>query len=287
MKTLTQPTLSAAWPITVLPIAIGLLLMYIPTFIGVARTFWSQERGTAGPIILAICAWLVWTKREALSSLPSASGTAYRATLLFIFGLTCYVIGRSQELHVLEVGSIIPVCTAVIWAMRGMAGLRVMWFVLFFLLFVIPLPGSLLDAILVPLKQQVSMVSESIMHALGFPVARSGVVISIGQYQLLIADACSGLSSMISLTGIGLVYVYLARNPGFWHNAVLLLAVLPIAFIANIARVCLLMWVTYAFGESAGQRFHDQAGYLEIVLAFVLFFGLDALINMLRRRVAK
>jgi exosortase B len=287
MKTLTQPTLSAAWPITVLPIAIGLLLMYIPTFIGVARTFWSQERGTAGPIILAICAWLVWTKREALSSLPSASGTSYRATLLFIFGLACYVIGRSQELHVLEVGSIIPVCAAVIWAMRGMAGLRVMWFVLFFLLFVIPLPGSLLDAILVPLKQQVSMVSESIMYALGFPVARSGVVISIGQYQLLIADACSGLSSMISLTGIGLVYVYLARNPGLWHNAVLLLAVLPIAFIANIARVCLLMWVTYAFGESAGQQFHDQAGYLEIVLAFALFFGLDALINIFRRRMAK
>ena len=92
---------------------------------------------------------------------------------------------------------------------------------------------------------------------------------------------------MISLTGIGLVYVYLARNPGLWHNAVLLLAVLPIAFIANIARVCLLMWVTYAFGESAGQQFHDQAGYLEIVLAFALFFGLDALINIFRRRLAK
>ena len=92
---------------------------------------------------------------------------------------------------------------------------------------------------------------------------------------------------MISLTGIGLVYVYMARNSGIWHNALLLLAVLPIAFVANIVRVCLLMWVTYAFGESAGQNFHDQAGYLEIVLAFALFFGLDALINLIRKRVAR
>jgi hypothetical protein len=284
VHTMTRPapTLSATWLLLA-----ALLFMFVPTFIDVARTFWQNERGTAGPLILAICAWLVWSKRDALMAVPQHHANPLGASVLLALGLACYVIGRSQDLHVLEVGALIPVCAAIIMALRGMPGLRIMWFVLFFLLFVIPLPGSLLDAILVPLKQQVSAVSESIMYALGFPVARSGVVISIGQYQLLIADACSGLSSMISLTGIGLVYVYLARNTGVWHNLLLLLAVLPIAFVSNIVRVCLLMWVTYAFGESAGQRFHDQAGYLEIVLAFGLFFGLDALINFIRRRVAK
>ena len=280
-------TRSAPIPAMVWLLLAALLFMFVPTFIDVARTFWQNERGTAGPLILAICAWLIWGKRDALMALPQTHARPLGASGLLAFGLVCYVIGRSQALHVLEVGSLIPVCAAIIMALRGTQGLRIMWFALFFLLFVIPLPGSLLDAILVPLKQQVSAVSESIMYALGFPVARSGVVISIGQYQLLIADACSGLSSMISLTGIGLVYVYMARNSGIWHNALLLLAVLPIAFVANIVRVCLLMWVTYAYGESAGQNFHDQAGYLEIVLAFALFFGLDALINLIRKWVAR
>jgi exosortase len=199
--------------------------------------------------------------------------------VLAAFGLAMYAIGRSQQFHQFEVGSAIPVLAGLVLALRGTAGLRAAWFPLFFLAFVVPLPGSVLDAILVPLKQLVSIVAEEVMYLAGYPVARTGVVLTIGPYQLLIADACSGLSSMIALTGIGLVYVYVAGNPGRLHNAVLLAAVLPIAFIANLARVCLLMWVTFTFGDAAGQRFHDQAGYLEIAFAFALFFGLDALLR--------
>jgi len=268
---------------SLVPLGIGLLAMFVPTFVDVATTFWSNERGTAGPLILMICAWIAWRQREELiKASPDGAMPRLGAAVLAI-GLIAYVIGRSQEIHLIEVGSLIPVLASLLLIYRGFAGLRVMWFVLGFLLFVVPLPGSLLDAILLPLKQQVSVAAESVMYWLGFPVARSGVVLNIGPYQLLIADACSGLSSMVSLTGIGLVFVYLARNPSWIHNAILLLAVLPIAFIANVVRVCLLMWVTYAYGDGAGRSFHDQAGYLEIALAFALFFGFDLLLAGLLR----
>ena len=272
---------------SLLPLGVGLLAMYLPTFIDVADIFWRNERGTAGPLILMICAWIAWKQRAELIAAPPEGAMPRLGMVVLAIGLIGYVIGRSQEIHLIEVGSLIPVMASLLLIYRGMAGLRAMWFPLFFLLFVVPLPGSLLDAILLPLKQQVSIASESVMYWLGFPVARSGVVLNIGPYQLLIADACSGLSSMISLTGIGLVFVYLARNPGWAHNAILLIAVLPIAFIANIMRVCLLMWVTYAYGDGAGRAFHDQAGYLEIVLAFAMFFGFDlilaGLLRVLRR----
>lgn len=193
-------------PASLVPLAVGLLAMYVPTFIDVADIFWRNERGTAGPLILMICAWIAWKQRgELIAASPEGAMPRLGAAVLAI-GLIGYVIGRSQEIHLIEVGSLIPVMASLLLIYRGMAGLRAMWFPLFFLLFVVPLPGSLLDAILLPLKQQVSIASEAVMYWLGFPVARSGVVLNIGPYQLLIADACSGLSSMISLTGIGLVF---------------------------------------------------------------------------------
>ncbi len=71
----------------------------------------------------------------------------------------------------------------------------------------------------------------------------------IGQYDLLIADACSGLNSMVALTGLGLIYVYVVSRYSRWHNALLLLSVLPVAFAANVIRVMALLLVTYYFGR--------------------------------------
>jgi exosortase len=118
----------------------------------------------------------------------------------------------------------------------------------------------------------------------GYPIARTGVVLVIDSYSLLIADACSGLNSMLALSGIGLLYVYLAGHSQRWMNAVLLLSILPIAFIANIIRVLLLVLVTYYEGDAAGRAFHDQAGVLEIALAFGGFFLLDHLMVRLENQ---
>jgi len=106
----------------------------------------------------------------------------------------------------------------------------------------------------------------------------------IGPYSLLIADACSGLNSMIAISGVGLIYVYLAGHSSRWVNGVLLLSVVPIAFLANIIRVTALVLVTFYFGDGAGSSFHDQAGYLEIAVAFGSFFLLDAALGTIQRR---
>jgi exosortase B len=279
MGTVAVARLPAVPFVAALPVVVGLLAMYVPTFHDVSRVYWANERGSAGPMILAISAWLAWRVRERLLEASDSRAMPRTGTALMALGLAMYAIGRSQDFPQFEVGSMVPVLAGIVLGLRGTAGLRAAWFPLLFLVFVVPLPGSLLDAILVPLKQQVSIAAELIMYGLGFPVARTGVVLTIGSYQLLIADACSGLNSMISLTGVGLVYVYTAGHASRLHNLVLLALVLPIAFIANMARVCLLMWITFEFGDIAGQRFHDWAGYLEIVLAFVLFFGLDAMLG--------
>ena len=142
-----------------------------------------------------------------------------------------------------------------------------------------------LDQVLLPLKGWVSATVDTTLHLLGYPIARDGVVLTIGAYSLLIADACSGLNSMVALSGIGLLYVYLAGHTSRAHNITLLLSILPIAFLANIIRVALLVLITYYRGESSGKAFHDHAGVLEVALAFGGLFAFDHLLMLLHRTI--
>mgnify|MGYP001094330308 CR=1 FL=1 len=139
-----------------------------------------------------------------------------------------------------------------------------------------PLPFFLVDAITGPLKQQVSFLAEQLLYFGGYPIARTGVVLAIGPYQLLVADACSGLHSMYSLSAIGILYLYLMQYRNRVRVLLLLVAILPIAFLANVIRVIILALVTYHLGDEAGQGFlHGFAGILLFVVALGLLFGLD------------
>jgi exosortase len=120
-------------------------------------------------------------------------------------------------------------------------------------------------------------VTTHLLHLAGYPIARSGVVITVGHYQLLVADACSGLNSMFSLSALGVLFMYLTRRAGVAHNAIMLASILPIAFAANIVRVVALILITYHFGDAAGQGFlHGAAGILLLLVALGILLSLDA-----------
>ena len=259
-------------------ICAGLLALYVPTYFDLYKTFWKSGRAVQGPVILAWVVWLVWRDR-AVFSLQNRSAASVSAIVLFAFGLLCYALGRSQAVIQLEIGSQVPLLLGMAWMLLGRQGLRALVFPVMFTLFLVPVPGTLLDELLLPLKQLVSSIVDNGLHALGYPIARNGVVLMIGRYDLLIADACSGLNSMVALSGMGLIYTYVVKRRPRWHTALLLLSVLPVAFVANVIRVVGLLLITYYFGDSAGRTFHSSAAWLEIVLAFAGFFGVDHLLG--------
>jgi len=264
------------------PVAVGLLALCAPSLWDLARGYWDQEEGAHGPIVLAIVLWVIWRSREAYSATPTrpvyVSGIGS-----FAFGLLCYVVGRSQGISPLEVGSIIPILIGTVLLVKGWAALRTVAFPILFLVFLIPLPGLIVTAITGPLKQNVSAVVESFLYAAGYPIARTGVVLSIGPYRLLVADACSGLNSMYSLSALGLLYLYLMRYRDWWRVGPLLASVIPIAFAANIVRVLILVLVTYHLGDAAGQSFlHGFAGFVVFVVALMLLFAFDKLLGLFR-----
>jgi exosortase B len=279
-QAIPQSTIRSVWWLLA-----GLLALYVPTYVDLYETFWKSGRAVQGPVILAWIAWLVWRERARLA-LKTSGAISAGGIVLFVFGLLCYALGRSQSFFQLEIGSQVPLLLGLVWVTMGREGVRRLAVPIAFTIFLIPVPGTLLDQLLLPLKQLVSTIADNGLHALGYPIARNGVVLMIGRYDLLIADACSGLNSMVALSGMGLMYTYVAGRRSRGHNALLLLSVLPVAFAANVARVIGLLLITYYFGDAAGRTFHASAAWLEIALAFGGFFAVDHLLGTMRAKVA-
>jgi len=270
-------TAHAPWLLALL----GFAAMYVPSYWAAAQGLWQSDEFGHAPIILAIALWLFWQVREKLYLAPDRPLPLLGWPLLAL-GLLLYVFGRTFTVNSVEFLSQPVVVLAVLLLLKGPGGLRAAWFAVFYLVFMVPLPGIVVDALTGPLKQWISLIVVEVLRAVGYPIARAGVMITIGQYQLLVADACSGLNSMFSLSALGTLFMYLMARPGLVHNAIMLAAIVPIAFFANIVRVMALVLVTYHLGDEAGQGFlHGAAGMVLMLVALVVFFATDALLQVI------
>ena len=278
-----KPPANAAARLEWLPVLAGLLVLYVPTFYDAATTFWQTDENGHGPIILAVIVWLIWQERAALLTAPGRP-TPLAGLAVLVPGLLIYVLGRAVGIALLEIGSLAPVLAGVLLAMRGWPAFRALWFPIFFIAFMVPLPGIFVDAVTGPLKEGVSQIAVQILYAAGYPIARSGVILTMGQYQLLVADACSGINSMFGLSAVGLLYLYVVHRSSWLHNGLLLASLLPIAFCANVVRVMFLALITYHFGDAAGQGFlHGFSGMVLFVVALSVVFLLDNILARLIR----
>ncbi|OYW35647.1 MAG: exosortase B [Hydrogenophilales bacterium 12-61-10] len=272
------------------PVVLGLLVLYVPTYWMLAHGLWNSDDHAHGPIVLAVALFLIWQQRDIFlkTDNPTRVEVAIGWTVLIV-GLLAYALGRSQDILLFEVGSQIPVILGALLITLGTKAVRALWFALFFLLFIIPLPGFVVDAATGPLKQYISVIAEQVLYAAGYPIARSGVTLTVGPYQLLVADACSGLHSMFSLSAMGLLYLYLMQHTSVTRNLIIMAAILPIAFVANIVRVIVLILVTYHLGDEAGQGFlHGFAGIMLFIIGLLFLFVLDWLLGFIfpdRQRV--
>ncbi len=255
--------------------ALGWAGLLAPTAVRFGQTVWQSSEQSFGPFVLAIALYLFWTKR---ADLNQAQRPRFGAPGWFLMGLglLLYVFGVWSKIAVIEGFSHLPIVAGALWLIGGAPLVARLWFPLVYLLLLVPVPSYLMAEWTHILKQFVSEFSEWLLYAFGFPVARTGVVLTIGAYQLLVADACSGMNSILSLTAVGLFYIYLVRPPLRWQVVSLVAAIVPIAVLANVARVLTLVLVTFYFGDEAGQGFlHEFAGLLMLVVAVFVLHGFD------------
>ena len=170
----------------------------------------------------------------------------------------------------------------------GSDSLTVLWFPLLYLLFAVPLPQSLVALLTNPLKLAISESAVTILYTLGYPIANAGVVILVGQYELLVATACAGLNSLITLTVLTLFYVYLIHRAEWRYMAALTVLVIPISIFSNLVRVLILILLTYHAGEAAAQGFlHNFAGITTFVVALASIYIVDKIGLRLRKVLGK
>lgn len=263
------------------PLVLGFAVIAVPTFIRLAEQVWPLEIGAHGPIVLATGAWLLYHVRHELAANVSRPPMPLVAAL-FAAAFPLYVFGRAYDLLALEAGGLYLFFIASAVLILGLRPLRRDVFPFLYPAFLVPPPGWVIDAITFPLRHFVSWVSTDGLAALGYPIAREGIVIFIAQYQLLVEDACSGMNSLIGLSAVMLFYIYVIHRASLAYAAVLALAILPIAVFTNIVRVVALILLTYYAGDEVAQGFmHVTTG----VVLFAFALGLTILFDAVLRRV--
>ena len=190
----------------------GFAAMYLPLYWWAANGIWQTDEHGHGALILLVLLWLFWGLRQPIAAAPTRPAPAWGWSL-FAFGLLLYIVGRVVGISIFDVRLAAVRRRRRAAAAEGPAALRVAWFPLFYFVFMIPLPGMLVDAITGPLKQWISVIVVELLYPVGYPIARTGVVLTIGQYQMLVADACSGLHSMYSLSALGTLFMYIMARP--------------------------------------------------------------------------
>jgi len=267
---------------------LGCAILVLPIMYEVATKTWSTEQGGHGPLVLITGIWAVWRelKGKKIAHKPGrlAVGVPCLALTLAIF-----IAARITGILEIEAFAMYGALISGAYLVFGGSLLRAIWFPLVYLAFTLPPPDTVVAAVTQPIKIAISTWAVTVLRLLDYPIASSGVIIQIGQYQLLVAAACAGLNSIVTLTALCLFYVYLRHRSDPVAFIVIALAAIPVAVVANFMRVLALVLITYHFGDAAAQGFvHDFAGLLMFSIALLTIFGVDQLVTpLLAKRFRK
>lgn len=260
-------------------LAIGCAILILPTMIEVATQTWTKEQGGHGPLVLATGLWAVWRELKD-KGIQARPGKLFPALIVLAFTLALFVVARITGILEIEDFAMYGTIVAGAYLLFGGSIMAAIWFPLIYLAFALPPPDSLVTLITQPIKIGISSLAVSVLRLLDYPVASSGVAIQIGQYQLLVAAACAGLNSIITLTALCLFYVYLRHRSNVVAFLVIAVAAIPVAIVSNFVRVLALVLITYYFGDAAAQGFvHDFAGLLMFAVALLAIFAVDQLVT--------
>lgn len=268
----------------VLPL-IGVAVLYWDVILKLVHHWSVDENYSHGFLIVPVALYLAWERRDRLASLalqPSWVGLV--VVLSSVAVLAAGTLGA--ELFLTRV-SLLGVLAGLVLLLAGWRALRVVAFPLAFLLLMIPIPAIVFNQIAFPLQLLASRFGELTLAAAGIPVLREGNVITLSNTTLEVAEACSGIRSLVSLLTLAIVYGYFVETR-VWARVALALASVPVAIVANGVRVAGTGIAAHFIGPDAAQGFfHTFSGWLVFIVAFVLLFAAQRVIARLGPRAQR
>lgn len=264
------------------------LLIYLYRHIAVklVADWWDLPDFSHGFLIPFFAAFLIWDKRHKLRSIPiSPSWSGIILVALGVFELLLGVLGADLFL---QRTSFVLLCAGIVWTLLGRAFVRELKFVLFVFLLAIPIPAVLFNQITFPLQLQASALASGFLQLVGVPVLQDGNIIQLPAMPLEVAEACSGIRSLMSLFTVAVIYGYFLERQT-WKRIVLAVSAVPIAVAANVARIVGTgLCVQYWDPQKALGFFHEFSGWLMFVVSLVCLYVVHLTMHVIhgRRRTA-
>ncbi len=248
------------------------------------RQWAADEDYTHGFLIVPLAVYFAWERRGKLHALKPVPGLPGAG--LLAGGLLMLVVGSVGAELFLQRFSLVVVLAGLVWLILGASYLRELAFPLVFLVFMIPLPAIVLNAVAFPLQLFAAQSATFCMQVAGIPVLREGNTIVLSNTTLEVVEACSGIRSLQALLALGAVYGYFTQK-AVWKRWALLALSIPIAIVANAFRVAGTGFLAHFIGAEAAQGFyHSFAGWVVFAVAFVLLLGAGTVLGRLPERPA-
>jgi exosortase len=255
---------------------LGFALLYRNVIVKLVMDWYNDDNYSHGFLIVPLALYLAWERRDRLKALtprPSALGWVVVAGSIGV--LIAGILG--SELFLTRI-SIIGTLVGTLLFLFGWQALRVLAFPVAFLLLMIPIPAIIFNQIAFPLQLLASRFGETAMGVANVPVLREGNVLILANTTLEVAEACSGIRSLVSLLTLAIVLGYFS-DKRLWVRTLVALSAVPVAVITNGFRVAGTGIAAHKFGPEAAEGFfHEFSGWLVFVAAFALLLGLQQLV---------
>lgn len=257
-------------------------LVYGSALLRLGEDWLHDPNYSHGFLVPLFSGFLLWRKRDDLCRLPVHP--SWWGLPAIGVALGTFVVGTLGAELFLTRSSLILLLGGLVLYFLGWRWLRGVFFPLAFLFLMIPIPAILFDRISLPLQFFASRFASSLLAMVGVPVLREGNVIHLPAMTLEVAEACSGIRSLVSLVALAIIYGYFLE-PTIWRRVVLVAAAVPIAVIANGLRIMGTgLLVEYWSPEAGSGFFHEFSGWLVFVMALFLLFAFHSLLGVWRRR---
>ena len=245
-------------------------LTFAPVFPEMVRDYVANPDNSHGFLVVLIAGYMAWQRKDQIRDVqpyPSNLGL-----ILLVLSLAFYVFGLAGGILVIQRYMMVFSFIGLVFYLFGQEIFKVLVFPLFFLLFMVPLPVSLVGLVAFPLQIMATKTSEIILQGVGIPVFREGNMLYFLQTQLEVAEACSGIRSIMSMIMLSCLFVYFSKG-GWLRKAILVLSAIPVAMFANIVRVSGTGILAHFYGGKVARGFlHEFSGLAVFVLGFALLF---------------
>ena len=272
-----RPARSRALPVIV-PVAFLIGVAFFWTFRWMVIR-WDQTNSyySHGWLIFPASVFLLYLKRKRIASCTRRP--CRWAILIVLPCLLLHLVATAWRVGFISGFALLGVIAGLVLLLHGKEMLRLTAFPIAFLVFMIPLPGVLIEKVSFDLKMMAAATSTWILDALGLAAIREGSYIYAPRGPVVVDDVCSGLKYLISLAAFGALYAYISALRG-WLKGLLFALAIPISFAANVLRVTLLVLVAYTWGTDATQKWysHDLLGFVLFAVAFVMLFVAESLL---------